>query len=130
MFTQYIEMNYAIIETNDQLEELVGYCSSVDDLVTSIQDTRAKHVINTVDEPDGDYIVKTSNGYDLINKSTHEAWSFFNGLSTIETVNKIKSWRLVPVRRTVANIPEVKLDIILDTVCSAYLVGKRSIGKT
>lgn len=125
-------MSFAIIENNGNNEMMTGTCSSEDELI-SILSTDYEYVLTTAGRPDGDYIVKTDNGYDLVHKSTGDSTSFFFGPSTIETNHTIKSWRLIKVRQLLSDIDainEFNLSTIFKQVGATMLVGKATSGRS
>jgi energy-coupling factor transporter ATP-binding protein EcfA2 len=125
-------MSFAIIETNGDDELMTGSCSSEDELI-SILSADYEYVLTTAGRPDGDYIVKTDTGYDLVHKSTDNSISFFFGPSTIETNHTIKSWRLIKMRQLVSDvnaISEFNLSTIFKKAGATMLIGKAGAGRS
>ena len=125
-------MSFAIIEINGDDELMTGTCSSEDELI-SILSADYEYVLTTAGRPDGDYIVKTDRGYDLVNKSTDASTSFFFSPSTIEINHTVKSWRLIKMRQLVSDIDsinEFNLSTIFKKAGATMLIGKAGSGRS
>lgn len=125
-------MKFAIVEITDACETIIGNCSSEDELI-SILSNEYEYVLTTVGRPNGKYIIKTNNKYELVDKTTETATSLLFGSSTIEINNTIKSWKLIRIKEKMPNTNEINnfdFSLMFKNLSASLIIGNRGVGKT
>lgn len=117
-------MKYAIIETQDDEEILVGYCSNDDQLLKIIQ--------NQHQETDG-CIIKTDAGYDLVNKVITETKGLLYGVKQTTIITRVKSWRLISIDLQMSELHDFNEFDLTDALKGSngiMLISMNGSGKT
>lgn len=125
-------MKFAIVEITDGSETIIGNCSSEDELI-SILSNEYEYVLTTAGRPNGKYIIKTNNKYELVDKTTETATSLLFGSSTIEINNTIKSWKLIRIKEKMPNTNEInnfEFSSVFKNFSASLIIGNCGVGKT